>query len=53
MPSNTDTGEHDAHDRVRRLDDDRVAPLAGLDAVGFDEQSCTHGFLQKAAAARL
>ncbi len=29
-----DAGEHDADDRVGRLDDDRVAPVAGLDRWG-------------------
>ena len=38
-----DAGEHDAHDRVGGLDDDRVGPVAGLDPVGFDEESSTHG----------
>ena len=38
-----DAGEHDAHDRVGRLDDDRVGPVAGLDRVGLVEDGCTHG----------
>ena len=33
-----DAGQHDADDRVGRLDDDRVAPVAALDAAGFDEE---------------
>jgi hypothetical protein len=38
-----DAGQHDANDRVGALDDDRVGPLAGLDAVGCEEESCAHG----------
>ena len=37
-----DAGEHDADDRVGRLDDGRVGPVADLDPVGFDEEGCTH-----------
>jgi hypothetical protein len=34
-----DARERDTHDRVGRLDDDGVGPVAGLDAVGFNEES--------------
>ena len=43
-----DAGEYDADDRVGRLGDDRVAPVADLDTVRFDEESCTHGLQQSA-----
>ena len=46
-----DAGEYDADDRVGRLDDERVAPVADLDTVGFDEESCTHGLQQSAFSA--
>jgi hypothetical protein len=46
-----DARERDTHDRVGRLDDDGVGPVAGLDAVGFNEESCTHAFQQSARIA--
>jgi hypothetical protein len=43
-----DAGHRDAHDRVGGLDDHRIGPIAGLNPVGFDKESCTHGLHQSA-----
>ena len=47
-----DAGQHDADDRVGRLDDGGVGPVAGVDAVGLDEDRCSHGRQLKRASGR-